>query len=53
MKKAVFKNFAIFAGKLQACNFLKKTLQQRCFPLNIANFLRTPILKNISAKECL
>ena len=24
MKKAVLKNFAIFTGKLQACNFIKK-----------------------------
>ena len=32
MKKAVLKNFAIFTGKLQACNFIKNTLQQRCFP---------------------
>ena len=26
MKKAVLKNFAIFCGKLQACNFIKKRL---------------------------
>ena len=43
IKKAVFKIFAIFTGKklsltnfdknadLQACNFVKKRLQQRCF----------------------
>ena len=36
MKKAVLKNFAILAGKLQSCNFIKKKLQQRCFPLNFA-----------------
>ena len=47
MKKAVIKNFGIITGKLQACNFIKKRLQQRYFPLNIAKFLRTPILKNI------
>ena len=29
------------------CNFTKKRLQHRCFPLNIAKFLRTPVLKNI------
>ena len=28
-------------------SFIKKRLQHRCFPLNIANFLRTTILKNI------
>ena len=26
---------------LQACNFIKMKLQQRCFPANIAKFLRT------------
>ena len=31
---------------LQACNFIKRRLQRRCFPVNIAKFLRTPILKN-------
>ena len=28
-------------------NFIKKRLQQRCFLVNIAKFLRTPILENI------
>ena len=32
---------------LQSCNFFKKRLQHRCFPVNIAKFLRTPVLKNI------
>ena len=32
---------------LQACNFIKKILQHRCFPMKFAKFLRTPILKNI------
>ena len=32
---------------LKACNFIKKRLQHRCFPLKFAKFLRTPILKNI------
>ena len=27
--------------------FIKKRLQNRCFPVSIAKFLRTPILKNI------
>ena len=40
MKKAVLKNFAMFAGKLQPTTLLK-TLQHRCFSLNIAKFLRT------------
>ena len=32
---------------LQACNFIKKRLQHRCFAVNIAKFLRTLILKKI------
>ena len=53
MKKAFLKNFAIFTGKLQACNFIKNRLRHRCFPLNIAKFLRTPILKDIcSVSSC-
>ena len=47
MKKALLKNFSIFIGKLQVCNFIKKRLQHRQFPLNIGKFLKTPILKNI------
>ena len=58
VKKGVLKNSAIFTGKhqcclffnkvadLEACNFIKKRLQHRCFPVNIAKFLRAPILKN-------
>ena len=42
MKKAVLKSFAILTGNLQAWNFIKNTPQHRCFPLNIAKFLRTP-----------
>ena len=32
---------------LEVCNFIKKRLQHRCLLVNIAKFLRTPILKNI------
>ena len=55
-KKAVLKNFAIFTGNHRktpvlrslfhnvlnflACNFIIKRLQDRCFPANIAKFLR-------------
>ena len=56
----VMKKFIIFIGKhqcwslfsinLQACNFIKKRLQHRCFPLHVRKFLRTPILKNISER---
>ena len=38
-KKLFLENFAIFIGKLQACNFIKKRLQHRCYPLNITKFL--------------
>ena len=30
----------------QACNLIKR-LQHRCFPVNFAKFLRTPIMQNI------
>ena len=36
----------IKVASLKACNSIKKRLH-RCFPVNIANFLRTPISKNI------
>ena len=32
---------------LNPCNFIKKRLQDIRFPVTIAKFLRTPILKNI------
>ena len=35
-----------FRQSYKACNFNKKSLQYRCFPLKLAKFLRTPILKN-------
>ena len=31
---------------LEACNFIKKRLQDRCFSVNIMEFLKIPILKN-------
>ena len=46
-EKAVLKNFEILTGKLQAYNFIKNTLQNKRFPLNIVKFLRTPISRNI------
>ena len=55
-KKGVLENFAKFTGKhlyqslffnkvadLRPVTFLKKRLRHRCFPVNFANFLRTPI----------
>ena len=51
-KKRFLKNFAIFTGKhlcwsFSLIIFFKMRLQHRCVPVNIAEFLRAPILKNI------
>ena len=35
-------------GGLQFATLLKKSLHYRCFPLNFAKFLRTPVSKNSS-----
>ena len=34
--------------RLKACNFIKKRLQQKCFSVKFAKFLRTPFLQNPS-----
>ena len=34
-------------ASIQACNFIKKRLEHRCFSMKLAKFLRTPTLKNI------
>ena len=34
-------------NRVKTCNFIKKRLQRRCFPVNIPKFSRTPILKKI------
>ena len=60
IEKAVRKNSTIFAGKhlcrclsfnkvarLRPETLLKRRLQDKCFPMNIAKFLMEPILKNI------
>ena len=52
-KTSILKKFAIFAGKylcwsLFLINFVKRRLQHRCFPVNIAKFLRTAFLQNTS-----
>ena len=58
-KSSFFLSFAKFAGKhcwslscnefagLRPATLLKRRLQHRCFAVNIAKLLRTPILKNI------
>ena len=32
---------------IRACNFIKKKLQHKCFPVKFTKVLRAPILKNI------
>ena len=34
----------------EACNFIKKRLWHRCFPVNFATFLRSPFLQNTSGR---
>ena len=35
------------SNPLLTCNFIRKRLQHRRFPVNFAKFLKTPILKSI------
>ena len=50
--------FTIFTGKhlccsfsgLKVCHFIKKRLQHRCFPVNVAKYLGRPISKNIKER---
>ena len=51
-KKGVLRNLAKFTGKhlcqslffnkVEACNFIKKRLWHRCFPMNFVKFLKRP-----------
>ena len=57
-KIVVLKTFAIFSGKpvldslfnkvagLKVCNFIKRRLRHRYFPINIAKFLRTSFMEH-------
>ena len=47
MKTPVSESLFNKVAGLKICNFFKKRLQDRCFPVNIAKFFRTYILKNI------
>ena len=53
IKKDVLENFAKFTRK-RLCQSLffnkKKRLWHRCFPVNLAKFLRTPFLQNTSVR---
>ena len=59
-EKSAIRNAAKFTGKhpyqslffnkvagLRPATLVKKRLRRRCFPVNFAKFIRTPILKNI------
>ena len=35
-------------NRCQACNFIKKRLKHRCFPMKFTKSLRTPFLQNSS-----
>ena len=37
-KTPVLESFFNNVAELQACNFIEKILQHRCFPMNIRNF---------------
>ena len=56
LKKAVLKNLARKAPVLELLFtnlFIRKRRKYRCFPMNIAKFLTTPILKNICERQLL
>ena len=38
----------VLQNRCQPCNFIKKRLQHRCFPMKFTKFLRTPFLQNTS-----
>ena len=46
-EKDIPKNFAIITIKHFCWSLTKKRLQHRCSPVNIAKFLKAPILKNL------
>ena len=53
--KGVLRSFVKFTGKhlcqsLSPATLLEKRLWHRCFPVNIAKFLRTPFWKNTSGR---
>ena len=60
LQKALFFGFwqesdsvmSFFTLKIRpkACNFIKKKLWHRCFPVNFAEFLRAPFLQNTSGR---
>ena len=47
MKTPLLESLLNKVAHLQVCNFIKKKLQHRYFPVIVAKFLRIPISKNI------
>ena len=52
-KPLIWSLFLISCTSLTACNFIKKRLQHRCFPVNFVKFLGTPFLQDISERQLL
>ena len=53
LKKGVLRNFAKLIAKhlcLRPATLLKKTLWQRCFPVNVPKILRAPFPQNTSRR---
>ena len=48
-KTAVLESLFTKVADLKSCNFIKERLQHRCFPVNVAQFLRIFFLWNSSA----
>ena len=44
------KSVEVTFNKVRPAILLEKRLQHRCIPVHVANFLRTPILKNICGR---
>ena len=64
LRKGDLRNFVKFTGKhlcrsvlfnkgLRPATLSKKKLWDRCFPMNFAKFLRTPLLRNTSGRALL
>ena len=44
-KKPMLESFPNRVAGLKVCNFIKKRLQHRCFPVKVHKFLITPVFK--------
>ena len=52
-KRPVHEFLLLSSFRLEACNFIKRRIWHRQFPVNFAKFLRTPILQSICEKVSL